>query len=140
MWMRLLRIIAAVLVAPLATLGVVIVVLGVEALFSGRDAWEVLENYTLFAIYGLLIAYPVTLIVGVPTHLVLSYFRVGYVWAHALAGGVLVLVTTVIYFDLLDTVREEWSVLAIYLSLYVFSGAAVAGVFGAIAGTPKKPA
>ena len=140
MWKRVLRIIAAILFAPLATLGVVVVVLGVEALFSGREAWEVLENYTLFAIYGLLIAYPVTLIFGVPAHLVLSYFRVGHVWAHALLGGASVLLVTVVYFGLLDTVRESWPVLAIYLPLFVLSGAAVAGVFGAIAGRPKKPA
>ena len=140
MWKRTLRIAFAALVAPLATLGVVGVWVIVMGLVQGHEAWEMRLNYTPFALYGIFIAYPATLFLGVPVHLALSHFRVGHVWAHALAGGFLALLITVVEFDLLETVREDWRVLVTYVPLFVFTGAAVAAVFGAMAGEARERA
>ena len=134
MWKRVGRIATAALLAPWATVPAV----GVHVVISGllwiHESWEMPLNFTPFAVYGMLIAYPVTIVWGIPLHLLLSHFHVGYIWMHALVGAVVALIMGATFFDLLSI--EPWQLSLTYASLLALPGIMVAGTFGAIAGQP----
>jgi hypothetical protein len=85
-------------------------------------------------LYGMLIAYPVTIILGIPAHLLLWHFQVGYIWMHAMVGAIVALLIGATFFDLLSS--EPWQLSLTYASLLALPGAMVAGAFGALAGQP----
>lgn len=127
------RIVLAVFFAPFAILPpIVAFALLTDTESIGSSAyWEWLQ---LFAAFGLIIAFPTTVILGLPTYFLMlrfrndSYTKFGVVGALISASGVLV------FFEpLKDADNLEFMV------LIVTSGAAVATAFRGIAGIPYVP-
>lgn len=96
----------------------------------GRSAyWGWLK---LFAAVGLLIAYPVTFVCGLPTYFLLLHYRKSSYWHFGAAGASLAAIGALLFFQPLRDAENT-----AFVVLITASGAAVAIAFRGIAGDAR---
>jgi hypothetical protein len=138
MWRRANRIALAVVLAPLAIIPATLLHSVGSGVAFGHHASESLGNALMFAVFGVPLAFPIVLVVGVPVHVALCRARYCSVGWHAVAGALGGFLAGFVMFNLWQL--GEPSVWLAYASLAVICGAAVAVAFRLVAGAPRARA
>ena len=131
------RIALAALLSPLASIPVVgafVIVDAFWAVSGTADVGSALDVFFLYAAFGLLIAYPVTLIFGVPAYLVLLRREAV---SYPIFAGVGALAALCIAFFMFQYPLHLADL--IFGTFFVGCGASVAALFRGIAGLPPGP-
>lgn len=131
---RLHRIALAALGAPLAIVPLIFV-FTITVVLPFEEPAGFVDALTLYTVFGLLIAYPATLIVGVPLYfLLLRIGRHGYREFFAVGAAL----ATIICFALLGVPSGAGIFEGLFAVMLVLCGAAVAVAFRAIAGVGSR--
>ena len=139
MWRRTTRILLALAISPLAAIAAVALHVVLASQFFGGGEAAIRANLELFGSYSLVVAYPATLFLGLPLHLILTRFTSGTVGMHALVGAGLAFLIGLFLFDFIGgVIRQEWTLFATYALLVILPGSFVAATFAFIAGPPRS--
>ncbi|NNF66406.1 MAG: hypothetical protein HKM98_02750 [Gammaproteobacteria bacterium] len=126
------RIVLAVFIAPFAILPLIVVFAMLTDFESIGNAayWEWLQ---MFAAFGLVIAFPSTLVVGLPAYFLMLHFGKASFALFGAAGAVISTAGVLLFFEPLRDANN-----AGFVVLIIASGAAVAVAFRGIAGAPGR--
>lgn len=128
---RVARIVLAVFIAPLAILPVILAFLAITRLSPENGNVSLSDLFILISMTGLLIAYPMTAIFGLPIYFLLLHFKMRSYLIFAIVGALAALILALILYEFQLELADQ--VFAVLISV---SGASVAATFRAIAGVP----
>lgn len=129
---RVLRIILAVVIAPLTILPIVFGYLAMIEVSTASNPWAFLEWLPLVGLIGIAVSYATTVVFGLPVYFLLLHFRKTSYPVFVAAGALGALLVGLFIFDLpVEQIEIVWG------SALIASGVVVAIAFRKIAGVPE---